>query len=289
MPSKYLNDARTGELIQKIYTADRAIATECKSYTDTNYLPLTGGTITGNLTVSGTITGDVTGDLTGNADSATNDANGNPITSTYLPRTGGTMTGNVVVKTNSDKNRIQIAGGNTSDGYSGGARLSLYGKTASGDNAGGFALMAYDDTDGRKNLIGKPDGTLTWDGNDITPQKYSAATTSSDVSVPNATIKNLMTFTLSKGTWVVQVIATFPANATGYRMYGISNGTTPTYLNRFYGVNVQATSGNPTIVPFTTIISVSSNTTFYLNAYHTAGTTLNVGGGYRVFRVSSIN
>lgn len=35
MPSKYLNDARTGELIQKIYTADRAIATECKGYTDT--------------------------------------------------------------------------------------------------------------------------------------------------------------------------------------------------------------------------------------------------------------
>lgn len=34
MPSKYLNDARTGELIQKIYTADRAIATECKGYTD---------------------------------------------------------------------------------------------------------------------------------------------------------------------------------------------------------------------------------------------------------------
>lgn len=47
MPSKYLNDARTGELIQKIYTADRAIATECKSYTDTNYLPLAGGTLTG--------------------------------------------------------------------------------------------------------------------------------------------------------------------------------------------------------------------------------------------------
>lgn len=47
MPSKYLNDARTGELIQKIYTADRAVATECKSYTDTNYLPLAGGTLTG--------------------------------------------------------------------------------------------------------------------------------------------------------------------------------------------------------------------------------------------------
>lgn len=40
MPNKYLNDTRTGELIQKIYTADRAIATECKGYTDTKVAAL---------------------------------------------------------------------------------------------------------------------------------------------------------------------------------------------------------------------------------------------------------
>ena len=50
----------------------------------TNYLPLSGGTVTGGLTVEGTITGN----LAGNADTATNptnDPNGSPIAGTYLP------------------------------------------------------------------------------------------------------------------------------------------------------------------------------------------------------------
>lgn len=56
----------------------------------TNYLPLSGGTVSGNLTVEGTITGN----LDGNADTATNatnDANGNPIASTYLPAVVGAV------------------------------------------------------------------------------------------------------------------------------------------------------------------------------------------------------
>lgn len=59
-----------------------------------NCLPLSGGSITGNLTVSGAITGN----LTGNADTATNatnDSNGNKIDTTYLPLSGGTLTGDV--------------------------------------------------------------------------------------------------------------------------------------------------------------------------------------------------
>lgn len=60
-------------------------------------LPLSGGNITGDLSVTGTITGNVTGNVTGNADTATNatnatnDANGNPIASTYLPAVVGAV------------------------------------------------------------------------------------------------------------------------------------------------------------------------------------------------------
>lgn len=55
-----------------------------------NYLPLSGGTVTGGLTVEENITGN----LVGNADTATNaanDANGNPIAGTYLPAVVGAV------------------------------------------------------------------------------------------------------------------------------------------------------------------------------------------------------
>ena len=61
---------------------------------DGAYLPLAGGTVTGNLSVNGSITGNVTGNAS-TATNATNDANGNPIASTYLPLAGGTLTGAV--------------------------------------------------------------------------------------------------------------------------------------------------------------------------------------------------
>ena len=55
-------------------TAGRVVdAAQLKAVADANTggLPVSGGTINGDLTVTGTITGDVTGDLTGNADTAT--------------------------------------------------------------------------------------------------------------------------------------------------------------------------------------------------------------------------
>lgn len=49
-----------------------------------DYLPLTGGTVTGNLSVSGTITGNLTGN-------ATNDGLGNNIANTYQPAVVGAV------------------------------------------------------------------------------------------------------------------------------------------------------------------------------------------------------
>ena len=58
-----------------------------------NYLPLSGGTVTGGLTVEENITGNLVGnaDTATSATNATNDANGNPIAGTYLPAVVGAV------------------------------------------------------------------------------------------------------------------------------------------------------------------------------------------------------
>lgn len=84
----------------------------------------------------------------------------------YLPLSGGTITGNVYtggdISRTADNSRLSLNGGN---GIDSGAYLNLYGKSHS-TYAGLFSLSAYDGTT-KKQLQGKIDGTLTWDGNNI--------------------------------------------------------------------------------------------------------------------------
>lgn len=134
------------------------------------YLPKSGGTIDGNLTVSGTITGDVTGDVTGTA-------SGN------LPLSGGTMTGNIVgghlfsIYNSSDDDSTRVFGASAWDK---GAGLNLWGKDYTGSK-GFFTLYAHDGTN-LKQLTGKPDGTLTWDGKNIA-RDVKSGTTNGTISV----------------------------------------------------------------------------------------------------------
>ena len=179
MSNKYLDSVQLGRLITKIKSL--------VSTTVANYLPLTGGSITGNLSVSGTITGDitgnvtgdVTGDVTGNADTATNatnDGNGNEIASTYLPLSGGVMTGDINFnKANPalyGKRTTGILGLYAGDNNFDGATLQLFGRSDS-TYTGMFYLRAStksssSDTGGTNvDLIGRPNGKLTWNGSDV--------------------------------------------------------------------------------------------------------------------------
>lgn len=171
MPNKYLDSVQLGRLVTKIKSL--------VSTTVANYLPLTGGSITGNLSVSGTITGDVTGDVTGNI---TGDVTGNitgnvtgnvtgDVTGTAsgnLPLSGGTLTGEIttsatdfIVKGN-NTGHLTIMGG-TEYGNSASIRL------AGGDETGQTGLFQLRSQDGvnSKDLIGKPSGELTWNGSNV--------------------------------------------------------------------------------------------------------------------------
>lgn len=98
----------------------------------------------------------------------------------YLKKSGDTITGDITLSGGGDiiasekdfyfshtsgdtSNRSVLLGG---DSYDGGASIYLNGKDYS-DNKGRFLLRASDGTNS-VNLIGLPDGTLTWGDNNIT-------------------------------------------------------------------------------------------------------------------------
>ena len=148
MPNKYLDSVQLGRLITKIKTL--------VSTTVAGYLPLTGGSVTGNLSVSGTITGDLTGDVTGDVTgNLTGDVTGTA--SGNLPLSGGLMTGAISRSVNSSF--LQLNGGTA---QTNGAWLRLNGK----DNTGVFQVRANDGTNDTA-LVGNPNGTLTWNSKEL--------------------------------------------------------------------------------------------------------------------------
>lgn len=124
-------------------------------------------------------------------------------------------------------------------------------------------------------------------GIDLTPQTYSIKNTSSDVNVASGSIKNLLSFSITKGTWLVQGVASFPTNSSGYRRLGIATDTSSSYMDRYTVQTTPAVSGVPTQLSFTTCLKTSGTNTYYLNAYQTSGSTLAVTAGVLMFRLSN--
>lgn len=118
--------------------------------------------------IIGNLKGNVKGDVEGTANKAIADKNGNKIDETYLPLSGGTMT-EAIVKSGSSRticrdtndSATQITGGTDADKN---AYLNLYGNNYPTEGSRGSFTLAANDGTASKRLIGKINGTLTWDG-----------------------------------------------------------------------------------------------------------------------------
>jgi hypothetical protein len=89
----------------------------------------------------------------------------------YLPLAGGTITGvikssvSTVLQRTTNDSYLQV---NSGTATANGSSIILCAKSYTGlYGAGSFVINARNDSDGNKNLLGKADGTLTWNGQPI--------------------------------------------------------------------------------------------------------------------------
>ena len=124
-----------------------------------------------DMTISGkkTFVEGIIGNLEGTADKAIADHKGRQIAETYLPRTGGTLSGalgfstNAYVHKKSDTGYLGLSAGSD---YSGGAAIVLRGKNSTEGVKGEVNISSFDGTQ-RSSLLLRPNGTLTWNGNNV--------------------------------------------------------------------------------------------------------------------------
>ena len=230
--------------------AAAASAAEVEAALD-DYLPLAGGTMTGNLTIA---------DEALKVSYTTDNVDG------YLRANGW---GTVITVDSYDYNQA-------------GAKLTLNTKNANSTNNGnglGDFTIAADDGTNSKRIEGKPDGTLTWGGKNIltdaTVGTVVTKSISSSVSLSANTGKTITSISLAKGTWVVTGHADFTSVTTG-NAYGASIGDTANRVS--YAdegtANVHSSSGKGVSITPVMVMKLNATTTVYLCGLSSASATV---------------
>ena len=155
-----------GNNIANTYVTKSALASSVTTETGkVTTLTATDSTLT-NLTVTGT-TSVPTANAGNSSKAIANTEYVQGELTNYLPLSGGTMTGNTLITMGNGESYVR----NWANGlYLGGtaennaSTLVLF----TNSNASGFQLQAGNGTTSKR-LIGKPDGTLTWDGQPLLP------------------------------------------------------------------------------------------------------------------------
>lgn len=128
-------------------------------------------------------------------------------------------------------------------------------------------------------------GDLTVDGdiNDIGARSTSEPTS---VSISSGSWVSNASVTLDPGTYVILFGAVFAQNATGVRQVRFSSSqNSSTAQVRGSGGSANAISGNQTYVSGCTILTVTSSSTFYLNAYQNSGSSLSTSPWIRTVKI----
>ena len=197
-----------------------------------------------------------------------NNVNSHP---SKLSLSGGTMTGTLTVApdnsilTSKDTSVLRIYGGTTGES----AGLFLFGKDSSNK---GFVYVRANDGTNTKDLVLRPDGGLTWDGDAVLTAKGGTLTGTLFVADNNSVMQNA-------DNGVLRVYAGTNSNAPGLFIFGKDrtgyNGIV--YLRTTNGTNTVdlklAPDGTLTWGGAAIVCANSANTGFLRQANYAAGTT----------------
>lgn len=206
-----------------------------------DYLPLSGGTMTGNIDFNET----------------------NPLIKGNLTTT---KLGLYAGANNFDGANIQLFGRSDSD-YAG--RFYLRASTKSSSSSGGNETT----------LAGTPDGKLTWAGHNILTDATVGTTVSdnisSSVSLTASTARNIVSKAITPGTWIITGHAKF-TGVTAQKLYCIQIATTSGQFGSSNNSAIVSHSSSTSTVSVQTVrvIKVSANTTVYVVGYATAACTV---------------
>ena len=205
-----------------------------------------------------------------------------------LTSSGGIQFNTTIYGSANNNNKIVMIGNSqeNKDGYTAvyggevqddGANLYVYGKNHT--QAGRFSLSAYDGTN-RVNLVGRADGTFTWNGSDVLTTASTGTlitkSISSSVSISASTAKTITSINLTAGTWIITGHCYY-TNITAEKIYGISVTTNANSFGYSSDGSMAIHSAYVGVLSLQTtrILMLSSDSTVYLCGYATAACTAN--------------
>ena len=110
------------------------------------------------------------------------------------------------------------------------------------------------------------------------------SSTSSVSSGSNTTLCN--TGSLSPGTYILNAMVIFPEQSGGYRKIFFATSDSGNPATRFARTTAAPVSGDDTEVQLTTLVTISSATTYYLRAYQNSGSSMSVAtAGIQILKI----
>lgn len=111
-----------------------------------------------------------------------------------------------------------------------------------------------------------------------------SATVFGNVTAPPNTVVSLGEITLQPGNYILIATCSFPEFSQGYGQLGITLSATSSNMDRYSLVRARLVDSYGLVLQLTRVMSVTATTAYYINAKHSAESTLTLSGGGALYK-----